>query len=283
MRRSFKELKFLFDALDESYSLNSDSCQEFAFVFLMHLKLTAILCNKIYPSMELGFPDITMNGYKDIYYGGIRPDDDLEYIVESKLGCSCIPDYVLAYFMRSPHWDVRVRSLYLDTSDDYVCNDGDSFYVGEEFVRHSYGDFLDKEIYEDKNNMEKIERCYEVGDDFTDDLCVIRSDLYPYIPLFKKAAGRRHREKFLYLDKAFRVIRRWLNGFSFEITTSKHGYFFCSDDSDENYGAVMGCIIHERAMVVAAELIEEIIFSLDAEYHLLPEEIKRKEEERWKS
>lgn len=275
-----KILKSLFNRLSSEYSLEGSSSVEGGFLFLMHLKISIMISRLLYDNnKKRSYPDIVMGEYAGLLYEGYSIEDDLDYISQSKLTCSFLPDYVLVYMYESPFWDVKIANLYVDDFEDYLDKDekGDSV-VGEKYIRRWYGDFFEEEVYASEELFDKITSFYYVGSDFTDDLCVIKSSLFPYLDKFKKAGEKEYPEEIRYLEEAYNVIGAWMMGVDDFFQTEKNGYFFSTDNSDESLGYGEGCIVHNRAIVVAAELIEEIMFYLDNIYHIFPEDITGKEE-----
>lgn len=273
-----KKLKYAFDVLNEDYAIWGSDVKEDTFLFLLHLKVSIFISKKLY-RCSLAYPDIVVDRYSDIMYEGYPVDEYLEYIMESKITSGILPDFVLTYFDKSPHWDIAVRCLYVDWDEDYVKEDKKGFhYIDKEYIQNCYEDFFEEEVYENEEFMNKVISYYDVGADFTEDLCIIKSSLYPYLKKFEEVAKTDYPDEVKLLKEAYAVISAWLNGRDVDFQTEKYGYFLSSDDSDESYGYTRGCILHNRAMVVAAELIERIMFSLDEIYHILPGEILRKEE-----
>ncbi len=278
-RRSYSELKDLFNALDECNPIRGD----YPYDYLMHIKVTSFLSKVLYGEKSHFFDATIEDGM--LKYEGAGIDEDGEYYFERSFGYGFFSDYLFAYMKQSPHWDETVVGLYVQGDEEGIeVLEEPTLYedkvVGEKYLRNEFKDFFDEEVYEDKEKMHDVQGYYLVDYDYPDALCVIKSSLYPYMKEFEERAGKRYKEEIKLLKRAFEVISYPVRGgVSSCIESSKYAYFLFTDNSCAECGSEYGCVDHKRAVIVAAELIEEIMFTLDKELGILPEEIRRKDEE----
>ncbi len=282
-RRSYKELVSLFDGLNTWQSYNIACENDRIYYHLVVLKTAAFLSHKLYGE-KCPCPSFVRSEDGVFYYHGESADNCKEYLDEGSLCMGNLTTYALSYYYNSPHWEVFVRDTYADEDDFYYDEQLYGYRYDTESLHLWYRGCLDDDVLADPLNGSELFSLINTDGDYMEGMCIIKSSLFPYLEEFKKAAGVLHPVKIKYLENAFKVIRSWAYyGRNYSLLSAKNGYFISLDDGGSYVGnGEIGCLDFKKAVLVAGELIEEIMFSLDKKYHILPEEIVKKEEGRWK-
>lgn len=266
--RSFEELKSIFDILatcNEPVSLETDK------MLLVRFKWITAIAGKLYPGTVKGSFDAFVNDYGEFMYEGLGMEtEDLIYLYETSLLQGNLDSYVLYYMNQSPLWDFRISYLGID---DYA-----SKMPFLSFMKCSFDEFFEEKLYNMEEEGHVLRPVYDMFDkdnEPMDDVCIIKSSLYPYVEKLKGIVSGEHAEYIAYLERAYKVISDWMFGEDYHFATDKYGYFACCDASSfaSCYGASGGAIDLKVAIIICAELIERAMFDLNEIYHFLPNQL----------
>ena len=256
--RSFEELRAVYDLLEKS---NCEKVRRSGF------RMSAIKLKRVQMIMEYLYPDkgIVDVAYVDDkwnwYFEGSELEDG-EILSYSSLLFNEVVDRVIRYMLDSPYWDVRISSCYVDDYNEKK----------EDIIKHLFRNFFDSDV---DGVPEKIISFFYGDEECEESICCIRSSLYPYVKELSEKAKDTYPQEVEYLDKAISVILDWLEGCSYRMETKKNGYFFCLDGND--IFTSTGYLEFREEMIVAAEMVESIVFKLDPVYHVLPESLRKGE------
>jgi len=258
--RSFEELLPIYDCLEQSnrVGIYSNSCQYR--MSAMRLKRIWVILEYLYPhtgSVDYIYVDDKWDWY---FYGGNLEDGEI--ISSSSLLYNRVMDRVVQYMMDSPFWEVDMVSCYVDS---YGCE--------EEETRKEVEARL-KDFFVDVEIPDALFEEFTENDECEEGMCCVRSLLHPYVAQIIEKAKGEYPLEVEYLEKAFSVVCDWLSGSVYDIRSRENSYFICLDGADPCFSS--GYVEFREEMIIAPELIESIIFKLDAVYHILPKGLTEK-------
>lgn len=280
--RTFKEAAEIFDVLRESEA-EDYGAGEVCTVSTI-LKWTEAVSRKLYPQLykQTKFNSYHLNNEGCFMDGSQSVEEDGEYIRMASVAQSDIPDYALVYAMNSPYW--KMDFDYLNLEEGIYSEDGNENDMPMlDLLKRRFKGFIEEEllgdlgIAEEHHPLYSLYGMFEKDMDVADDMCGIRSILYPYLRKAKLVAGKEFFKHIDYIERAFSVLGKWLNnGVSVCVEGSEYTYFFCSDGSSDVYCYGMKCggaIDFSYEVIIAAELIESAMFEIHEKYPFLDERI----------
>lgn len=204
----------------------------------------------------------------------LEEDIFMEYVATQ----SNVIDYLLAYYCKSPYWDVKFENLAFDEFDD-ECK-----MSLLDFCKRRKNMFEDRlisslEVCEKDHPLKDYHDLFSEGDDCAVDDCVIlKSKLIPYLKNAEDHITKEDAYLCEMVNRCEKVLIRWLAGYSFSITDStyEYAYYFSCDDSGSwcSYGYGYGVLDHRLEILIAGEIIDRCILELDKKYSFLPEHIR---------
>lgn len=249
----------------------------------LYLKLVWILSFKIYgepySTYERDLYRVCSDGF--LYHGSTPVDMDDEVFMEFVAGSSSMFGSLLFYYEESPFWKAECECL-----DKEIYTDSNEKELSEkEFLlkwKDTFEDKLISTMEEETITHHPLHSFYELFEDSddcaADDGVLLASRLLPYFYRYKDRIREEDPQTFLRVQKAETLLLNWLPGNSIRIYEDglEYAYFLATDASSFFYeaGYGHGFIEANLAILVAGELIDAVILSLDEKMHFLPDSIK---------
>lgn len=273
--RSFSELKRYWDVLGIFTSMEGKG-ERNDDLFSMVAKTTGAILHILYPDREVSYSPVLNEegGFTDELCEGNANPYNSDFAFD-----------LLYWFDVSPYWNYYQGIYGSDSCFEDGNEDMDS---PENLACTDIGFMKDAELFEkgilQKHLQENYEEYEGYGEMAGPGYIIIASYLYPYVnKCVNVASCEEEKEMISYLKDAFNIISGWMYGGDCEEEeTDKAGYFLCQGgvwDCD-GYGVNskdVGCGDYFYKILLAGEMVESIMFSLDEKYNFLPEHLKRKE------
>lgn len=290
MVRTFAECKKIYKLLNQ-VDFDGLSGKDWC-VAALRIKWLSVITNIIYPQYKNGVHRYHITEEMRTMDGNIDIAECGDYLLQCGIINGEVADYALSYMSHSPFWRVtydyaRVYSPEEDGEYDYEEMEKSRTEMdAASFLEPSFECFFEEGFFKSEQRYLKADKLLEVFElyeesEVTDELCAIRSDLYPYVKKAREVAGEDCKEIFKYIELAYRTIRNWLGLCNVYFDTPKAAYFFAADGSAsiyEGWSGYYGALEFDPAIIICAELIESALFEIHSKYPFLSKEILDKKE-----
>ena len=277
--RSFEECKKIFDAL---YMADCSGSSEKAWcVTAYRMKWLSVVVHLLYPEIKPHLHRYYLNDKREVMDGDWEIEDCGDFLLQSSLLNGEVPDYALCYMAHSPFWDISYDNTVIGTEEKGTS--GQEELNASQFLKGRFGDILEELFIDDmdiimERELMDVFELYSTNE-VADDLCVIKSELFPYVKKEKMVAGEECKKKIEAVEKAYGIIAGWLGINEVHFSTTNAGYFFTTDESAEAseglYGGY-GALDFEPSIIICGELIEAALFEIHDLYPFLPEHIVKR-------
>lgn len=277
--RTFAECKKIYDMLYHA-DLEGMYGKE-ATVAFFRTKWLNILAMNIYPEYNKHIHQYHLSEEKKLMDGNYELEDCGDYLMQFSVLNGEAADYALCYMKNSPFWELIYDYAKIYNPDEYGYEVDETEMEMEEFLKGRLGSFLE-DAFEEKEILGKelldVYELYSTAET-TDELCGIKTELYPFVKMAKEVAGEDCKEMILALEQAFLTVKGWLGINEVHFSTDKSGYFIVTDSSSDimsGYPGYYGALDLDPAIIICGELIEAALFEIHDKYPFLPEEIVRR-------
>ena len=281
--RTFAECKKIYETLyhaDFEGTKGKDFC-----VTALRIKWLSSVAHFLYPTYYKNVHQYHLTDEGKVMDGSVDIEDAGDYLLQACLINGEVADYALCYMKHSPFWDISYDYAQIKSTDEYGMDEEMNEVEMEpaDFLKGRFGCFMEDVFEKDMDVLKskELQNLFDmyVDGEVTDEICAIKSELFPYVEKAKAIAGNECKEMIDTVDEAFKTIRSWQGISEVHFDTPKAGYFFASDESSDIYEGwygTYGALDFDPSVIICGELIEAALFEIHERYPFLPEHILKR-------